>query len=63
MFYVFLFVFLFIITHIKTTRTIKCGQVEELIMQAESELSLIPKMAEWKAWEPNPVQPPKGQFE
>jgi len=32
-------------------KRIACGQVEELIEDAESELQLIPKMAEWKPWE------------
>lgn len=32
-------------------RKIGRGQLEELITQAEGELALIPKMAEWKLWE------------
>ncbi|KAH9309260.1 hypothetical protein KI387_037171 [Taxus chinensis] len=32
-------------------KRIACGQVEELIEDANSELTLIPKMAEWKPWE------------
>ena len=32
-------------------RVIGRGQLEELITQAESELELIPKMAEWKLWD------------
>lgn len=32
-------------------KRIACGQVEELIEDAQSELELIPKMAEWKPWE------------
>ena len=43
-------------------RKIGCGQVEELIKQAEDELTLIPKLAEWKAWEKNPIEAPKGQW-
>ncbi len=30
---------------------IKCGQVEELIVQAKNELELIPQYASWKLWE------------
>jgi len=30
---------------------IGCGQLEELILHAQDELSLIPKMVEWKPWE------------
>ncbi|OQR95638.1 hypothetical protein THRCLA_22097 [Thraustotheca clavata] len=37
-------------------KIINCGQVEELIEQAEDELFLIPKYAEWRLWEP-PVAP------
>ncbi|KAF0709007.1 Aste57867_6129 [Aphanomyces stellatus] len=37
-------------------KLINCGQVEELLVQAEDELFLIPKYAEWRLWEP-PVAP------
>eukprot|EP00301_Raphidiophrys_heterophryoidea_P024274 c7815_g1_i2.p1 GENE.c7815_g1_i2~~c7815_g1_i2.p1 ORF type:complete len:221 (+),score=46.45 c7815_g1_i2:1-663(+) len=32
-------------------QTIRCGQVEELLRQGESELKLISKMREWRPWE------------
>ena len=32
-------------------KRIACGQVEELIEDAQCELKLIPKMTEWKPWE------------
>ncbi|CAH1765992.1 6410_t:CDS:2 [Entrophospora sp. SA101] len=41
---------------------INCGQIEELIVQAEDELKLVGKMEEWKPWEPLEVQPPKDQW-
>jgi len=31
--------------------TLNRGQVEEIIVQLEDQIDLIPKMAEWKAWE------------
>ncbi|KAI8803512.1 ETC complex I subunit conserved region-domain-containing protein [Cladochytrium replicatum] len=43
--------------------TIGAGQIEELILQAEDELKLIDKMAEWKPWEPLEVPAPPGQWE
>jgi len=33
-----------------------------LIFQAQTELNLIPKMAQWKPWEPNPTSIPEEQF-
>lgn len=32
-------------------KEISCGQLEELIEQANDELYLIPKFAEWRLWE------------
>eukprot|EP01113_Clastostelium_recurvatum_P008533 TRINITY_DN1403_c0_g1_i1.p1 TRINITY_DN1403_c0_g1~~TRINITY_DN1403_c0_g1_i1.p1 ORF type:complete len:128 (-),score=29.38 TRINITY_DN1403_c0_g1_i1:47-397(-) len=47
-------------TDIRTIEgTIKAGQVEELIVMAKNELFLIPKMAEWKPWEIDSLNPPK----
>lgn len=42
---------------------IGCGQAEELIFQAESELSLARKMLNWKPWESLIAQAPKGQWD
>ncbi|ORX73794.1 hypothetical protein DL89DRAFT_4102 [Linderina pennispora] len=39
------------------------GQLEELIKVANDELSLIGKMAEWKAWEPLEELAPPRQWE
>ncbi|KAJ8249643.1 hypothetical protein COCON_G00228590 [Conger conger] len=36
----------------KLEQKINCGQIEEVISQAESELFLSRKMLEWKPWEP-----------
>ncbi|KAJ1666958.1 hypothetical protein EV178_001872 [Coemansia sp. RSA 1646] len=39
------------------------GQIEELISQAQDEIKLISKMAEWRAWEPLEDQIPPRQWE
>ncbi|ODM97226.1 NADH dehydrogenase [ubiquinone] 1 alpha subcomplex subunit 5 [Orchesella cincta] len=43
-------------------KKIGCGQIEEVIVQAENELSLARKMVEWKAWEPLKTTPPQSQW-
>jgi NADH dehydrogenase (ubiquinone) 1 alpha subcomplex subunit 5 len=41
---------------------INCGQIEELIIQAENELKLSELMAEWKPWEPLQETPAPDQW-
>jgi NADH dehydrogenase (ubiquinone) 1 alpha subcomplex subunit 5 len=42
---------------------INCGQVEELIIQAENELMLARKMLGWKPWEPLVTKAPPTQWQ
>ena len=44
-------------------RQINCGQIEELVVQAQEELKLVGKMKEWKAWEPLATPVPPNQWE
>jgi len=39
------------------------GQIEQALVIAKDELSLLGKMAEWKAWEPLEEKPESGQWE
>lgn len=41
---------------------IKGGQIEELIIQAENELSLARKVMAWKPWEPLTTKPEPDQW-
>ncbi|XP_061085701.1 NADH dehydrogenase [ubiquinone] 1 alpha subcomplex subunit 5 [Conger conger] len=46
----------------KLEQKINCGQIEEVISQAESELFLSRKMLEWKPWEPLVEEAPPNQW-
>lgn len=46
----------------KLETKINCGQVEELILQAERELRLARRMLEWRAWEPLAQEAPPNQW-
>ncbi|XP_018948391.1 NADH dehydrogenase [ubiquinone] 1 alpha subcomplex subunit 5-like isoform X2 [Cyprinus carpio] len=46
----------------KLEKKINCGQIEEVISQAEAELALSRKMTEWKPWEPLVEDAPANQW-
>ena len=41
---------------------INCGQIEEVIVQANDELQLAEQMSSWQSWEPAESQAPAGQW-
>ena len=43
-------------------KKINCGQIEEVMIQAENELSLARMILETRAWEPLQTEPPKNQW-
>ncbi|XP_027899350.1 NADH dehydrogenase [ubiquinone] 1 alpha subcomplex subunit 5 [Xiphophorus couchianus] len=47
---------------VKLEKKINGGQIEEVIFQAECELSLSRKMADWKPWEPLVEEAPPNQW-
>ncbi|CAB4029092.1 NADH dehydrogenase [ubiquinone] 1 alpha subcomplex subunit 5 [Paramuricea clavata] len=43
-------------------KKIGCGQIEEVIEQANDELSLAQKMSEWQPWGPLETEAPPDQW-
>ncbi|XP_007420416.1 NADH dehydrogenase [ubiquinone] 1 alpha subcomplex subunit 5 [Python bivittatus] len=43
-------------------KKLNSGQIEEVIVQAESELSLARKMLKYRPWEPLVEEPPENQW-
>ena len=43
-------------------KKISCGQIEEVIIQAENELNLSRRILAWKSWEPLETHPPPNQW-
>ncbi|BHF60977.1 ndufa5, NADH-ubiquinone oxidoreductase subunit [Sparganum proliferum] len=43
-------------------KKIDCGQIEEVIVQANREYELAKNMLKWKPWEPLVAEPPANQW-
>ena len=46
----------------KVESKINCGQIEEVILQAQRELNLAQNMLVWRPWEPLIAEAPKNQW-
>ena len=43
-------------------KKINCGQLEEVVIQAENELHLARRMLAWRSWEPLQTEPEHNQW-
>lgn len=47
---------------VELEKLIDCGQIEEVIVQANDELQLAEQISSWQVWEPTESPAPAGQW-